>query len=78
MQAIGLECIKYYEMREITYATDSRQVSTYREIKDFCAWISSAPLITTIFTIIVVDLPATYGVVVGREWCFSLGGIHNE
>jgi hypothetical protein len=26
------------------------------------------------FTIIVVDLPATYGVVLGREWCFPLGG----
>jgi hypothetical protein len=27
-----------------------------------------------VFTIIVVDLPATYGVVLGREWCFPLGG----
>jgi hypothetical protein len=74
MEVVGLECTKYYEASESIYAIDSRKVPTYGEIKDFCAWISSAPHIKTMFTIIVVDLPTTYGVVLGREWCFPLGG----
>jgi hypothetical protein len=49
------------------------KILAYGEINDFCAWISSTPHINIVFTIIVVDLPSTYGVVLGREWCFSLG-----
>jgi hypothetical protein len=74
MEALGLECTKYYETRESIYAIDSRKVPAYGEIKDFCAWISSTPHVTTVFTIIVVDLPATYGVVLGCDWCSMIGG----
>jgi hypothetical protein len=33
-----------------------------------------APHITTIFTNIVVDIPATYGVVLGKDWCSMIRG----
>jgi hypothetical protein len=32
------------------------------------------PHITIIFTIIVVDLPPIYGIVLERDWCSSIGG----
>jgi hypothetical protein len=32
------------------------------------------PHITIIFTIIVVDIPSTYGVVIGRDWYSLIGG----
>ena len=60
-------CAKYCEVGKIIYAIDSRKVPAYGEIKEFCAWISAAPHITTVFTIIVVDLPLAYGVVLGRD-----------
>jgi hypothetical protein len=59
---------------ESIYAIDSRKVLTYGEIKYFYAWIIVAPHITTVFTIIVVDLPPTYGVVLGRDWSSLIGG----
>jgi hypothetical protein len=74
MEALGMECTKYYETGESIYAIDSRKVPAYGEIKYFCAWISATPHITTIFTIIVVDFPPTYGVVLGRDWCSLIGG----
>jgi hypothetical protein len=37
MEALGMECTKYYEMGESIYAIDSRKVPAYGEIKDFCA-----------------------------------------
>jgi hypothetical protein len=74
MEALGMECTKYYETGESIYAIDSRKVPAYGEIKDFCAWISVAPHITTIFTIIVVDFPPAYGVVLGWDWCSMIGG----
>jgi hypothetical protein len=69
MDALGIVCTKYYETREIIYAMDSRKVLAYNEIKYFCAWITTTPHITTVFTIIVVDLPPAYGVFFGRDWC---------
>ena len=74
MESIGMECIKYYEMGERIYAIDSIKVTTYGEIKYFCACISTTPHIKTFFTIIVVDFPPTYGVVLGRDWCSLIGG----
>jgi ribonuclease HI len=74
MQALGMECTRHYETGEIIYAIDSRKVPAYGEIKYFYAWITATPHITTIFTIIVVDLPPTYGVVLGRDWCSMIGG----
>jgi hypothetical protein len=59
---------------EVIYAIASIKFPTYGEIKDFFAWIIFSPHVTTIFTIIVVDLHVVYGVVIGREWCFPLGG----
>jgi hypothetical protein len=69
-----MECTRHYETGEIIYAIDSRKVSAYGEIKDFCAWISVTPHITIVFTIVVVDLPPTYGVVLGRDWSSMIGG----
>jgi hypothetical protein len=37
MEALGMNCTKYYETDEYIYAIDSRQVSTYGEIKEFYA-----------------------------------------
>lgn len=47
MQALGMECTRHYETGESIYAIDSRKVSAYGEIKDFCAWIYATPHITT-------------------------------
>lgn len=48
------------------------QVPTNGEIKYFYASIISTPDITTIFTIIVVDLPLAYGIILGSELSFPL------
>jgi len=74
MQALGRECTRHYETSEINYAIDSRKVPAYGEIKYFCARITTTPHITTVFTIIVVDLPPTYGVVLGIDMCSMIGG----
>jgi ribonuclease HI len=73
MEALGMNYTKYYETGEIIYAIDSRQVPTYGEIEDFYAWITTTPHIITIFNIIVVDLPPTYGVFLGRYWSSMIG-----
>jgi hypothetical protein len=59
MEALGMNCTKYYDIGESIYAIDSRQVPSYGEIKEFYAWIMMAPHIITVFIIIVVDLPPT-------------------
>jgi hypothetical protein len=69
-----MECTKHYETGEIIYVIDSRKVPTYGEIKYLCAWITVAPHIMIVFTIIVVDLPPGYGVFLGRDWCSMIGG----
>jgi len=62
-----LEYTKYYEKGESIYVIDSRKFLAYGEIKYFYAWISYAPKPTTVFTKIVVELPTTYGVILGRK-----------
>jgi hypothetical protein len=74
MEALGMSCTKYYETGERIYAIDSRKVSAYGEIKQFYAWITTPSHIITIFNIIVVDLPPTYGVALGRDWTSMIGG----
>jgi hypothetical protein len=74
MEKLCMKCTKYYETGESIYAIDSRQVPAYGEIKDFYAWITMTPHIITIFNIIVVDLPPTYGVFLGRDWSSMIGG----
>jgi hypothetical protein len=69
-----MECTRHYETSEIIYTIDSRKVMVYGEIKYFCAWISETPHINIVFTIVVVDLPPTYGVVLGRDWSLMIGG----
>jgi predicted aspartyl protease len=74
MEALGMNCTKYYETSESIYAIDSRQVLDYGEIKDFYTWITTTPHIVTVFNIIVVDLPPAYGVVLGRDWLSMIEG----
>ena len=74
MEALGINCTKYYETGEIIYAIDSRKMLAYGEIKNFYAWIITAPHIITVFNIIVVDLPPTYRVVLGRDWSSMISG----
>ena len=74
MEALGMSCTKYYETGESIYAIDSRKVPAYGEIKEFYAWITTAPHIITVFNIIVVDLPPAYGFVFGRDWTSMIGG----
>jgi hypothetical protein len=71
MQALGIEYIRHYETSVSIYAIDSRKVPTYGEIKYFFPWIIAAPHITLVFTIVVVDLPPTYGFLLaetGARW----------
>jgi hypothetical protein len=74
IEALGMSCIKYYETSERLYAIDSRKVPAYGEIKEFYAWITTTPHIITNFNIVVVDLPSTYGVVLGRDWTSMIRG----
>jgi hypothetical protein len=74
MEALVMKFTKYYETGESIHAIDSRQVSAYGEIKDFYAWITTTLHIITIFNIIVVDLPPTCGVVLGRDWSYMIRG----
>jgi hypothetical protein len=73
MEALGTSCTKYYEIGESIYAIDSRKVLAYGEIKYFYAWITIAHIIT-VFNIVVVDLPPSYGVVLGRDWSSMIRG----
>jgi hypothetical protein len=68
MQALGMECMRNYNTGESIYAIDSRNFPAYEEIKYFCAWITSTPYI------LVEDIPPTYGVFLGRDWCSIIGG----
>jgi hypothetical protein len=74
MEALGMSCTKYYETVESIYAIDSRKVPSYGEIKDFYSWITTTPHIITVFNIIVVDLPLSYGIVLGRYWKSMIQG----
>jgi len=74
MEELGMGCMKYYEIGEIIYAINSRKVPAYGEIKDLCSFITAVPHITIFFTIIVVDLPLAYGVVLGIDWFSLIGG----
>jgi hypothetical protein len=74
MGALGMSYTKYYEIDENIYAIDSRKVSAYGEIKDFYAWITTTPHIIRVFNIIVVDMPPTYEVVLGRDWISMISG----
>jgi hypothetical protein len=74
MEALGMDCTKYYETGESIYAIDSRKVPTYGEIMEFYAWITKPPHIIIVFNIIVVDLFLAYGVVLGRDWKSMIGG----
>jgi hypothetical protein len=47
MEALGIECTKYYEIGESIHAIDSRKVPSYGEIKYLCSWISVTPHLTT-------------------------------
>jgi hypothetical protein len=74
MQALGMECTRNYQTGELIYAIDSRKVPAYGEIKYLYALIISSPHITTVFIVIVVDLPPVCGVFLGRDWCSMIGG----
>jgi hypothetical protein len=73
MRTIGLDCTRHYQDSECIFSIDS-SVRAYGEIKYFCARISFAPTIHTIFTIIMVDLPSAYNLVLGHEWIYPIGG----
>ena len=74
IRTIGLDCTRHYQVGECIFSIDSISVLAYGEIKYFCAKISYAPQIHTVFTIIVVDLPLAYNLVLGHEWSYPLGG----
>ena len=74
MKTIGVYCTKNYKAGEFIFVIDSRSVSTYKEIKYFCARIISFAHIHIVFTIIVVDLPLAYSLIIGQEWIYPLGG----
>jgi len=67
MQELGMEYNIHYDTGEIIYAIDSRKVPAYGKIKYFCAWMSTTPHITIVFTIVVVEFPLEYGVSLGRD-----------
>jgi hypothetical protein len=73
MEALGINYTKYYETGESIYAIYLRKVPTYGEIKDLYAWITTTPHIITVFNIIVVYLPPSYGVVLGIDWSSMIG-----
>jgi hypothetical protein len=48
-----MSCTKYYKTGESIYSIDSRKVPMYGEIKDFYAWITTAPILLQ-FSILLV------------------------
>ena len=68
MKTIGLDCTKNYKDSEYIFSIDSRSVPTYGEIKYFYARIIFDPHIHVVFTIIVIDLPLAYSLVLGHQW----------
>jgi hypothetical protein len=47
---------------------------TMGRLNIFFAWIIVSPHVTTNFTIIVVDMPPTYGIVLGKYWYSLIEG----
>jgi hypothetical protein len=74
MESLIMGFTKYYETGESIYTIDSRKVPPYGEITDLYDWITATPHITTVSTIIVVDLPPAYEVFQGRDWSSMIGG----
>jgi hypothetical protein len=74
MKSLRMECTIHYDTAESIYVIESRKVMHYGEIKDLCAYLTATPHITTILTIVVIDLPPTYGVFLGRDWYSMIGG----
>jgi hypothetical protein len=74
MEALGRSCTKYYEIGESMYAIDTINVPSCREINEFYACITTSPHVIIVFNIIVVDIPPTYEVVLGRDWTSMIRG----
>ena len=70
-QALGLDCNPTLGS---FYSMDGKQVPLVRQIKDTQAILYACPEKRVRLTILVADIPLSYGVLLNRTFCKDMGG----
>ncbi len=71
MNQLGLEVTRPYgNICEI----DSKQVEVHKVIRDLKVNLNAYSDISTLMDVIVVDIPASYGMLLSRKWGSNIGG----
>jgi hypothetical protein len=71
MDKLGLEIIRPYQD---LYSFDSRKVKCLDMIKDLVVNLAQIPVKSILMDVVVVDVPAKYGMILSRYWGAKLGG----
>jgi hypothetical protein len=71
MEKLGLEVTRPY--RDL-YSFDSRKVKCLGMIKDLVVNLAQIPVKSILMDVVVVDVPAKYGMLLSRSWGAKLGG----
>jgi hypothetical protein len=71
MEKLGLEVTRPY--RDL-YSFDSRKVKCLGMIKDLVVNLAQIPVKSILMDVVVVDVPAKYGMLLSRSWGSKLGG----
>jgi ribonuclease HI len=71
MEKLGLEITRPYQD---LYSFDSRKVKCLGMIKDLVVNLAQIPVKSILMDVVVVDVPAKYGMLLSRSWGAKLGG----
>ena len=71
MDRLGLEITRPYQD---LYSFDSRKVKCLGMIKDLVVNLAQILVKSTLMDVVVVDVPAKYGMILWRSWVAKLGG----
>jgi len=71
MEKLGLEITRPYQD---LYCFDSRKVKCLGMIKDLVVNLAQIPVKSILMDVVVVDVPAKYGMLLSKSWGAKLGG----
>jgi hypothetical protein len=71
MEKLGLQITRPYQD---LYSFDSRKVKCLGMIKDLVVNLAQVPVKSILMDVVVVDIPAKYGMLLSRSWGAKLGG----
>jgi hypothetical protein len=71
MEKLGLQITRPYQD---LYSFDSRKVKCLGMIKDLVVNLAQIPVKSILMDVVVVDVPAKYGMLLSRSWGAKLGG----